>query len=38
MPENDRPSRFDEVEQALLALERYVENRNAPSVMDRKAA
>jgi hypothetical protein len=38
MPENNRPSRLDEVEQALLALERYVENRKAPAMMNRKTA
>jgi len=36
MPENDRPSRLDEVEQALLALEREVEAGGARST--RKAA
>lgn len=38
MPENNRPSRLDEVEQALLALERYVENCRASTLMDRKTA
>lgn len=38
MPENERPSRLDEVDQALLALEREVESRRSDSVTDRKAA
>ncbi|WP_245322466.1 hypothetical protein [Mesorhizobium sp. WSM3882] len=37
MPENDRPSRLDEVQQALLALEREVAADQANSGM-RKAA
>ncbi len=36
MPENNRPTRLDEVEQALLALERQVATNDAPTT--RKAA
>lgn len=38
MPENARPSRLDEVDQALLALEREVEASRPVPVTDRKAA
>lgn len=38
MPENNRPSRLDEVEQALLSLERYAGDRETPTMMDRKTA
>lgn len=38
MPENNRPARLDEVEQALLALERQVEGREAPASISRSAA
>ncbi len=38
MPENGRPARLQEVEQALLALEREVDVRRSDSVTDRKAA
>ncbi|WP_412050165.1 hypothetical protein ACK6D9_22300 [Hoeflea sp. Naph1] len=38
MPENGRPSRTCDVEQALLALEREVENAQAHPVAGRKAA
>lgn len=38
MPENNRPSRLDEVEQALLALERGVEQRTSTNSIDRAAA
>lgn len=37
MPENRRPSRLDEVEQAMLALERGVERRNSHITIDRNA-
>lgn len=38
MPENNRPSRLHEVEQALLALERDVETRRDRTTADRKSA
>ena len=38
MPENNRPSRLDEVEQALLMLERQVEGRDVPATISRSAA
>lgn len=38
MPENDRPSRLYEVEQAMLALERCVENGPVHTMNDRNAA
>jgi hypothetical protein len=38
MPENNRPARLDEVEQALLALERQVEGRDRPATISRSAA
>jgi hypothetical protein len=38
MPENNRPARLDEVEQALLALERQVEGRDVPATISRCAA
>jgi hypothetical protein len=38
MPVNNRPSRLNEVEQALLALERDVESRQDRTTADRKAA
>ena len=38
MPENDRPSRLDEVEQALLTLERKVAGRHARPEANRRAA
>lgn len=38
MPENSRPFRLHEVEQALLALERDVESRQDRTTADRKAA
>jgi hypothetical protein len=38
MPEKGRPSRLDEVDQALLALERELEASRSNSITDRKAA
>ena len=37
MPENNRPSRLDEVEQALLALERSVANDRGASSAQKAA-
>lgn len=38
MPENERPSRLDEVEQALLALERHADLRHRGVTIGQQAA
>ena len=38
MPENGRPTRLDEVEQALVVLERQVDGRELPPTISRSAA
>lgn len=38
MPQNGRPTRLDEVEQALVVLERQVDGRELPPTISRSAA